>query len=104
MCTIFVVQNASNVFLGQESKYFHEFMFHLDTDRDCVDFPLVFNIPKDKFFVGSFGLWLYILRAWFKDHLDECSCISTSLKTYEVRVHFETRVQVRVRVRDLAIF
>ncbi|KAL0017104.1 hypothetical protein SO802_004173 [Lithocarpus litseifolius] len=90
LCAIFVVQNASDVFLGQGSTYFHEFMFHLDTDRDCVDFPLVFNIPKDKFCIGSFGLWLYILRAWFKDHLDECSCISTSLKTNSLSVEIKS--------------
>lgn len=60
------------------------------THRDCVDFPLVFNIPKDKFCIGSFGLWLYISRAWFKDHLDECSCISTSLKTNSLSVEIKS--------------
>ena len=63
VCAIFVIRSASEVSLGQDSKYFHEYICCLDTDRDCVDCPLVFNIPKDKFCVGSFGLWLYISRA-----------------------------------------
>ena len=89
LCAIFVIQSASDVSLGQDSKYFHEFICCLDTDRDCVDCPLVFNIPKDKFCLGSFGLWLYISLARL-DHLDGCSCISTSLKTNSLGVEIKS--------------
>ena len=50
-------------------------------DGGLKDCPLVYKVPKKKFHVGSFGLWLFISHARFRDQLDERSCISPSIKT-----------------------
>ena len=50
-------------------------------DGGLKDCPLVYKVPKKKFHVGSFGLWLFISHARFRDHLDERSCICPLIKT-----------------------
>ncbi|XP_059453460.1 uncharacterized protein LOC132183999 [Corylus avellana] len=75
-CIVFKVKNVSP---GQDSKYFHEFICHLNNDRGIRDSPLdIINVPKDKLPPGSYGLGLYVSNARFRDHLDERSCISPS--------------------------
>ena len=82
LCVIFEVHTNSNeASPGQDSKCFHEFTCRLDIDGGLKDCPLVYNVPKEIFHVGSYGLWLYISRARFKDHLDERNCISPLITT-----------------------
>ena len=60
----------NEVSLGDhDAKYFHE--FRLKVDGGPIDCPLVYKVPGDNTFVGSFGLWLYISHARFRKLLDE---------------------------------
>jgi hypothetical protein len=82
LCTVFEVdKNLNNEDSAvQDSKCFHEFICRLDMDGGVVDSPLVFTFPKDKFYrPGSFGLWLYISQARFRERLDVRGCISPSI-------------------------
>ena len=81
LCVIFEVKNPKDVSPGQDSKHFHEFICRLDMDGGLKDSPLVYNIPKEKFHGGSFGLWLFISHERFREYLDERSCISPLIKT-----------------------
>ena len=40
-------------------------------DGGPIDFPLVYQVPRDKILVGSFGLWLYISHVKFGELLEE---------------------------------
>ena len=80
LCVIFEVKNPEDVSPGQDSKHFHEFICRLDVDGGLKDSPLVYNIPKEKFHGGSFGLWLFISHERFREYLDERSCISPLIK------------------------
>ncbi|XP_050281499.1 TMV resistance protein N-like [Quercus robur] len=81
LCVIFEVKNLKDVSPGQDSKRFHEFICRLDVDGGLKDSRLVYNIPKEKFHGGSFGLWLFISHKRFRECLDERSCISPLIKT-----------------------
>jgi len=81
LCVIFEVKNPKDVSPGQDSKHFHEFICHLDMDDGLKDSPLVYNIPKEKFHCGSFGLWLFISHERFREYFNERSCISPLIKT-----------------------
>lgn len=81
LCVIFEVKNPKDVSPGQDSKHFHEFICRLDMDGGLKDSPLVYNIPKEKFHGGSFGLWLFISHERFREYLNERSCISPLIKT-----------------------
>jgi hypothetical protein len=84
LCTVFVVSKNLNTkdSPGQNSKRFHEFICRLDMDGGVdIDSPLVFTFPKDKFYPGLFGLWLYISHARFREHLDVRGCISPQVTT-----------------------
>lgn len=77
---LFIVFKVNKVSRGQDSKKFHEFIYHLDNDGGHQDYPLIIiNVPKDKLYAGSYGLRLYVSNARFRDHLDERSCISPSI-------------------------
>lgn len=65
----------------QDSEYFHEFVCHFDMDGGPVDCPIVLNIPKDKYSVGSFGVEMHISHSRFRDYLGKCSYISSSITT-----------------------
>ncbi|XP_030962619.1 uncharacterized protein LOC115983903 isoform X3 [Quercus lobata] len=81
LCVIFEVKNPKDVSPGQDSEHFHEFICRLDVDGGLKDSRLVYNIPKEKFHGGSFGLWLFISHERFREYLDERSCISPLIKT-----------------------
>lgn len=90
MCAIFVVHKdlISNISPSQD-PYFHKFRLRLDMDGGLVDCPHVFNIPKDRFRAGSFGLWLYLSHERFRDNLDERNCISPSITTHSPDVEIK---------------
>lgn len=83
LCIVFEVdENLNNEDSpSQDSEYFHEFKCRLDMDGGIVDSPLVFTFPKEKLYSGSFGLWLYVSHARFREQLDERGCISPSIET-----------------------
>lgn len=82
ICAIFVVdQNLIEASPCQDSEYFHEFICHFDMDGGPVDRPIVLNIPKGKYSIGSFGVEIYISHSRFRDYLEKCSYISSSITT-----------------------
>uniref|UniRef100_A0A2N9GNS1 TIR domain-containing protein n=1 Tax=Fagus sylvatica TaxID=28930 RepID=A0A2N9GNS1_FAGSY len=74
-------QRYMEVSPGPDVKYFHEFICLLDMDGGTIDCPLVYKVPRDKIYVGSFGLWLYISHARFRELLNECDCIRPLIRT-----------------------
>lgn len=79
---IFVVDtNLIDASPSQDSEYFHEFICHFDMDGGPVDCPIVLNIPKDKYSIGSFGVEIYISYSRFRDYVEKCSYISSSITT-----------------------
>ena len=82
LCVDFEVhKNSNKVSPGPDVKYFHEFICLLDMDGGTIDCPLVYKVPRDKIYVGSFGLWLYISHARFRELLNERDCIRPLIRT-----------------------
>lgn len=80
LCSVFEVQeNLNNASPGQDLNYFHEFKCLLDLDGGPLDSSLIFTVPRHKLSTGSFGLWVCISHASFRDQLDVRSCITPSI-------------------------
>nr|POE79191.1 disease resistance-like protein csa1 [Quercus suber] len=85
LCVIFIVPtNSNDGSPGQDSKYFHEFFCRLVVNGDLI----AFKVPKETY-VGSFGLWLYISNARFRQHLNERNSISPSIEVNSPDIKIE---------------
>ena len=89
LCVDFEVHNSKEVSSGPDVKYIHEFICHLDMDGGPKDRPLVYMVPREKIFVGSFGLWLYISHARIRELLDERNCIRPLIVTNSLDIEIK---------------